>query len=235
MKTTFLHHARSGRATRQRDVKVTVAQVDTRPLPGAFSLVSAVAFADAPRCKSFRGLTIQHHMTKSPDASDALYAAAYEQLKRLARRQLRAGRGDITINTTELVHEAFLKLGSDHTESWDSRAHFFGAAARAMREVLVDFARRRAALKRGGGWRAVSLTQAEAVLQVEMDDLLVLDRALDQLNEVDERLRYVVELRFFAGVPEQDIARMLGVSARTVERDWLKARLFLLQAIEPAA
>lgn len=174
-------------------------------------------------------------MTNSPGAADAQYSLVYDQLKRLARRQLRTGRGDITINTTELVHEAFLKLRSDHAESWDSRAHFYGAAARAMREVLVDFARRRAALKRGGGWRAVSLTQAEAALQVEADELLALDRALDQLNAVDERMRQIVELRFFAGVPEQEIARMLGVSPRTVEREWVKARLFLLQAIEPAA
>lgn len=173
-------------------------------------------------------------MSEEASASEALYSSVYDQLKRLARRQLRAGREGSTINTTELVHEAFLKLGGDSADSWESRGHFFGAAARAMREVLVDFARRRSALKRGGGWRAVSLSQADAELQVEMDTVLALDRALTELDAVDERLRRVVELRFFAGLPEEDIARILGVSTRTVERDWLKARLILLQAVDKA-
>jgi RNA polymerase sigma factor (TIGR02999 family) len=132
------------------------------------------------------------------------------------------------MNTTELVHEAFLKLGPSNARGWDDRAHFFGAASRAMRQVLVDFARRRQAAKRGGAWRAVTLCDADASLELELDKILELDNALRQLDAVDQRLRQVVELRFFGGVPEQDIARMLGVSARTVERDWLKARLFLL-------
>jgi RNA polymerase sigma factor (TIGR02999 family) len=166
-------------------------------------------------------------------SAEELYSAVYQQLKRMARKQLRNGRGKVTINTTELVHEAFLKLGHE-PESWESRAHFFGAASRAMREVLVDFARRRGAVKRGAGWEAVSLSEADKSLQVESDNVLSLDRALDQLDALDQRLRHVVELRFFGGVPEQDIARMLGVSTRTVERDWLKARMFLLQAMEPA-
>jgi len=165
---------------------------------------------------------------------DALQSAVYQQLKRLARRELRAGRGETTINTTELVHEAYLKLRRDDADAWESDAHFFGAASRAMRQVLVDFARRRGALKRGGDWRAVSFSEAEAALEVKADELLALDHALDQLDAVDERLRQVVELRFFAGMPERDIAQLLGISERTVERDWLKARLFLLQAIRPA-
>lgn len=173
-------------------------------------------------------------MSDRGDTSEALYAAVYHQLKRLARRELQAGRGRTTINTTELVHEAFLKLGHAESSAWENEAHFFGAAARAMREVLVDFARRRDALKRGGGWRAISLSEAEAAVEIEADEMLSLDRALDQLNEVDNRLRHVVELRFFGGVPEADIARMLGVSARTVERDWAKARLFLRRAMKTA-
>ena len=168
------------------------------------------------------------------DASEALYSTVYQQLKRLARAQLQAGRGKTTINTTELVHEAYLKLGHAESGTWENEAHFFGAAARAMREVLVDFARRREALKRGGGWRAVSLSDVEAAVEIEADEMLALDNALNQLNAVDERLRNVVELRFFGGVSEVDIARMLGVSARTVERDWMKARLFLRQAMKSA-
>jgi RNA polymerase sigma factor (TIGR02999 family) len=173
-------------------------------------------------------------MSQGRDASQVLYATVYQQLKRLARRELQAGRGQTTINTTELVHEAFLKLGDADSGDWENEAHFFGAAAKAMREVLVDFARRRQALKRGGGWRAVSLSDAEEAVEIEADEMLALDTALNQLNDVDERLRHVVELRFFGGVPEADIARMLGVSARTVERDWMKARLFLRQAMKTA-
>lgn len=168
------------------------------------------------------------------DGSETLYAAVYQQLKRLARRELQAGRGKTTINTTELVHEAFLKLGQANADSWENEAHFFGAAAKAMREVLVDFARRRQALKRGGGWRAVSLSNAEEAVEIEASEMLSLDRALDELNKLDERLRQVVELRFFGGVPEADIARLLGLSTRTVERDWLKARLFLQKAMKTA-
>ena len=166
------------------------------------------------------------------DLPEPLYSAVYDELKRLAHRQLRDRSGSNTLSTTELVHEAFLKLARASDSSWESRAHFFGAASRAMREVLVDFARRKNASKRGGSWRAVSLSQAETMLQVQVDDLLALDSALDQLDAVNQRLRRVVELRFFGGVSQEDIARILGVSSRTVERDWIKARLFLVRAMD---
>jgi RNA polymerase sigma factor (TIGR02999 family) len=137
-----------------------------------------------------------------------------------------------TLSTTELVHEAFLKLSSDAEADWEGRAHFFGAASRAMRQVLVDFARQRTAVKRGGGLERVSLGEGDAALEIELDEILALDAALDKLDAVDRRLRQVVELRFFAARSEAEIARILGVSPRTVERDWLKARLVLLQALD---
>jgi RNA polymerase sigma factor (TIGR02999 family) len=167
-----------------------------------------------------------------PGADDALYSAVYDELKSVARRHLRVRAANATINTTELVHEAFLKLGPSSPHGWDDRAHFFGAASRAMRQVLVDFARRRSAAKRGGSWRAVTLCDGDLSLELEVNRILELDNALRQLDAVDQRLRQVVELRFFGGMAEQDIARMLGVSARTVERDWLKARLFLLHELD---
>lgn len=173
------------------------------------------------------------HETYDPSAAEVLYASVYDQLKTLARRELRARGRDATLDTTELVHEAYLKLRRTDAETWESRAHFFGAASRAMRQVLVDVARRRTTLKRGRGWLAVSLDRSEGALQLEAEEVLALDRALDELDSVDQRLRQVVELRFFGGVPEREIALMLGVSSRTVERDWLKARLFLLGAIDP--
>ncbi len=101
-----------------------------------------------------------------------------------------------------------------------------------MREVLVDFARRRLAEKRGGGARPVSLGEAGAALEIELDQVVALDEALKQLDGVDSRLRRVVELRFFAGLTEREVAELLGCSARTIERDWLKARLFLLRHLE---
>ena len=169
-------------------------------------------------------------------ATDALFVSLYDELKRLAHRQLHAVGVPATLRTTELVHEAWLKLGRIDDSAWDGRAHFFAAAARAMRQVLVDFARRRYAAKRGGVHVPVSLRQADLAssdaLEVELDGLLDLDAALDLLDGASPRLRQVVELRFFGGLSEDEIAQLLGVSVRTVERDWLKARLFLLRELE---
>ena len=158
--------------------------------------------------------------------TDEMFEFVYEELKRIARHHLRGTNTGVTLSTTELVHEAFLKLRVSATFS--GRAHFFGAAARAMREVLVDFARQLSAEKRGGDYRRVSLSDAEGALEVELDEMLALDDALDRLSAADPRLVKIVELRFFAGLSEREIAELLGVATRTVERNWLKARLFLL-------
>lgn len=157
----------------------------------------------------------------------------YDELKRIAHRHLRVLDANATLSTTEVVHEAFLKLARSPASDWDGRAHFFASASRAMRQVLVDFARRRRAAKRGGDRPNVTLRDGQARLEIELDEMLALDAALDRLDAVAPRLRRVVELRFFGGVPEDDIARLLGVSTRTVERDWLKARLLLLETLEP--
>jgi len=168
-----------------------------------------------------------------PITTDDVFEFVYDELKRVARRQLRSASSELTLSTTELVHESFLKLRS--STSFSNRAHFFGSAARAMRQVLVDFARQKRAEKRGGGWKRVTLSDADGALDVELDDMLALDAAIDRLTEVDPRLTRIVELRFFGGLPEKEIASMLGVTPRTVERKWLKARLFLLQALERPA
>jgi len=166
--------------------------------------------------------------------TDTLYPLVYDELKRLARRQRRGVGAGNTLCTTELVHEAFFKLaGPSGNASWDGRAHFFGAASRAMRQVLVDFARKRMANKRGGDVKMVSLSEASAAIELQIEEILELDAALDKLNAVDERLRLIVELRFFGGLPEDEIARVLEVSTRTVGRDWLKAKLFLLRELQP--
>jgi RNA polymerase sigma factor (TIGR02999 family) len=164
-----------------------------------------------------------------------MYALVYDELKRIARHHLRGVAPGATLSTTELVHEAFLKLRGGPESGWDGRAHFFGAASRAMRQVLVDFARRRGAAKRGGERRRISLSDADGALDIELEEILALDAALEQLNAVSERLRKVVELRFFAGLGEKEVAEILGVTARTVGRDWLKARLFLMRELELGA
>lgn len=169
---------------------------------------------------------------KDPRALDLLMPLVYDELKRIAHHQLLVKGPAATLCTTELVHEAFLKLAAGTGAGWESRAHFFGAASRAMRQVLVDFARRRAADKRGGHLDRISLGDADAALEIQLDEILALDSALERLAAVDPRLRQVVELRFFGGLPEGEIAGMLGVSPRTIERDWLKARLILLQALD---
>jgi RNA polymerase sigma factor (TIGR02999 family) len=164
---------------------------------------------------------------------DELYRRTYDELKRMARHHLRAEHETATLSTTELVHESFLKLRGGSTTDWEGRAHFFGAASRAMRQVLVDFARRRRADKHGGGLARVSLQDGDAALQIELDEILVLDEALERLALVDERLRQIVELRFFGGFSEREVAELLGVTSRTVERNWLKARLFLVRELRP--
>jgi RNA polymerase sigma factor (TIGR02999 family) len=166
---------------------------------------------------------------------DDLYRFAYDELKRVARHHLRGDGGSATLSTTELVHESFLKLRGGSSTDWQGRAHFFGAASRAMRQVLVDFARRRQAEKHGGGATRVSLSDGDAALEIELDEILALDAALERLAAVDERLRQIVELRFFGGFSEREVAELLGVTPRTIERNWLKARLFLLRELKPGA
>ena len=162
-------------------------------------------------------------MTSTKD----LIPVVYEELKRIARYHRRA---DEAFSTTELVHETYLKLAAGKN-NWHGRAHFFGAASQAMRQVLVDFARRRNADKRGGGVEMVSLGPNDAAVDIELDEILAIDAALDRLDGVDPRLRQIVELRFFAGVSQAEIAKMLGVSERTIEREWLKARQVLVEAL----
>lgn len=161
--------------------------------------------------------------------TDEMYAMVYQDLKRIARHHLRRVHAS-TLCTTELLHEAFLRIGG--STSFEGRAHFFGAASRAMRQVLVDFARRRQAKKRGGTIADVSLADAHGALEIRLDELIALDDALQRLNAVDQRLGELVDLRFFGGLPATEVAALRGVSTRTVERDWMKARLFLLRELE---
>jgi len=164
-------------------------------------------------------------------AVDRLFPLVYDELRRIAHRQLGRERPDHTLGTTALVHEAYLKLVDQSRAQLTDRAHFFAVAARAMRRILVDYARRHRALKRGGAPARVSLDDATLVADQRADTLVALDDALTRLTDVDERLSGVVECRFFGGLTEEETAEALGVTARTVRRDWVKAKGWLSQAL----
>lgn len=160
------------------------------------------------------------------EALDRLFPLVYQELRQAADRVLRREARGHTLQPTALVHEAYLKLAGAPIGS-ENRAHFLGIAARAMRQVLVDHARRRRAAKRGGGEAAVSLADADGAIDLQSDELLALDEALTRLAKESDRLRQVVELRFFGGLTEEEIATTLDVTTRTIQRDWVKARAWL--------
>jgi RNA polymerase sigma factor (TIGR02999 family) len=174
----------------------------------------------------------------APGAMDRLVPLVYEELARIARRQLRRESAGHTLSTTALVHEAYLRLVDQTRTAWADRAHFFAVAARCMRRVLVDHARRHRAMRRGGVRRqdvslaALEATDAASLAAAERADLLVaMDDALDRLAALDARQARVVECRFFGGLTEAEVAEALGVTPRTVARDWVKARGWLHQEL----
>lgn len=166
-------------------------------------------------------------------ALDRVFPLVYEELRRIAHRQLEGERPEHTLGTTALVHEAYLKLVDQTRAQWADRAQFFAVAARAMRRILVDYARRHRALKRGGERVRISLDDPALVADERAETLIALDDALSRLAELDERLSRVVECRFFGGLTEEETAEALAVAARTVRRDWVKAKGWLYQALQP--
>jgi len=166
-------------------------------------------------------------------AADA-FPVVYDELRRVAHRHLEREREGHTLSTTALVHEAYLRLRDQGKGAFNDRVHFFAIAARAMRRILVDHARRHHAAKRGEGARRVSLESVEGLALEERAGLLVaLDGALVQLASLDARQAQVVELRFFGGLTEEETARALGIGLRTAKRDWAKARSWLYQTLYP--
>lgn len=178
-----------------------------------------------------------------------LVPLVYDELRAMARRQLRRERDGHTLNTTGLVHETYLRLVNQRSVHLRDRARFFALAARAMCRVLIDYARQHRAARRGGGKQTITLEGAEAALEREPSGgahlydlsssaderaelLLVLDEALSRLAALDERLAQVVECRFFGGLSEEETAAALGVAARTIRRDWVKAKDWLRRELE---
>ena len=166
-------------------------------------------------------------------ALDRVLATLYQELHTMARRQL-SGQHGYTLDATALVHESYLKLlGSTGTAKFEDRAHFFAYAASSMRSVVVDYARSRLARKRGGDLKRVADIPEEVEGNLRLDeDMLALNDALEKLAAADERLAQVVEMRYFAGLSELEIAELLQRSERSIRRDWQKARMFLLSAMQ---
>jgi RNA polymerase sigma factor (TIGR02999 family) len=168
-----------------------------------------------------------------PAALARAFESAYAELRRVAHGQLRRLRPGQTLTTTSLVHEAFVKLVGSPVDPLD-RAHFLALAARAMRQILVDYARRRLSRKRGGALRRTTLDGDAIAVETIAEEMIGIDRALARLESLDGRLVQVVECRFFGGMSEEEVAQALGVTDRTVRRDWQKARAFLLRELQGA-
>lgn len=168
---------------------------------------------------------------EGPELLNSLMPVVYEHLRQIARRQLRVRGGNGTLNTTGLVHEAYLKLSDQARVSWSGRAHFFALASVAMRHVLVDHAKARLTQKRGGEHHRVTLANEQVAIDDQPETLLDINDALDRLAAVEPRLARVVECRFFGGFSEEETAEALSITTRTVQRDWVKARMLLRRAL----
>ncbi|MDQ3314028.1 MAG: sigma-70 family RNA polymerase sigma factor [Verrucomicrobiota bacterium] len=166
-----------------------------------------------------------------PSALEKLIPLVQPELQRLAHHYMSRERPGHTLQTTALIDDAYLQLADNTHPQWQNRAHFFAAAAQLMRRIMVDHARQRQALKRGGGAIRVELNEAAAVTQTRADELLALDEALEKLATFDHRKAQVVEMRYFAGLTMDEIAEVLKVHVNTVTRDWTAARAWLLAAL----
>jgi RNA polymerase sigma-70 factor (ECF subfamily) len=167
-------------------------------------------------------------LTRGDDgAASKLIPVVYDELRRLAASYMRRERPDHTLQATALVHEAFLKLVEQRSVNWQSRAHFFGVAAQLMRRILIDHARGHLRQKRGGEHKKVSLDEAFIFSEQQSAELLAVDESLTRLSKLDQRQGRVVELRFFGGLGVEEAAEVLGISPKTVKRDWSIAKAWL--------
>lgn len=164
-------------------------------------------------------------------ALDKLFPLVYSSLRQIARRHLNREREEHTLQPTALVHEAYLKLIDQDSVKWENRAHFFAIAAQAMRRILLDYARRRIADKRGSGATKISIDDIPEDSLLTDESLVALDEALRDLAEIDEEQSQIVELRYFGGLTVEETAEALGISPRTVHREWAMARAWLLREL----
>ena len=169
---------------------------------------------------------------KNPEAMDELFHVVYPRLREIARARRRGWQGSHTMDTTALVHEAYLKIAASGSGQFQNRGHFFATTARAMRQVLINYAEKRSAQKRGGGAAEVTLNEGDAVTDEAVEELISLNAALEQLAAMSTRQAQVVECLFFAGLTISDAAEALGVSPATVKRDWATARAWLYREMQ---
>ena len=215
-------------------------QGQTREMPGKDAMRHPTQAQDAHEREIREALAALSR--GAPEAMSHLVPLVYEELKGIAHRQLRAEEGGHTLSTTAVVHEAWLRLSAQSRAEWVGRGQFFAIAARTMRRVLVDYARRHDAVRRGGPHRSpvalelLERVEAPAVTVSERaESLHALDEALERLQRLDDRMARVVECRFFAGLSELETSEALGVSHRTVARDWRMARAWLHEALRDDA
>jgi RNA polymerase sigma factor (TIGR02999 family) len=169
------------------------------------------------------------------EAYNKLYPLVYEKLIILAQKQLNREYSEHTLSRTDLVHEAYVKMVDLQKVDFQDRSHFYAIAARSMRQILVDYARKKKALKRRGDDQVIDFDNQNLDAEVHSDQILALDDLLNQLKQLDERIYRVVEFRFFGGMSIDETAEILNVSAATVNRDWLKARVWLYQQFKKSS
>ena len=167
-----------------------------------------------------------------PKAADQLLPLVYDELRKLAAHKMAQQPAGQTLQATSLVHEAWLKLVGSGKEHWESRRHFFCAAAEAMRHILIDRARKRFSIRHGGGQQRLDIDEAEVAAPVEHETLLALNEALDEFEKLDPAKAEVVKLKFFVGLTERETAEILGLSERTIERYWSFAQAWLFDHLE---
>jgi RNA polymerase sigma factor (TIGR02999 family) len=170
-----------------------------------------------------------------PDALQSLMPLVYDEMRRLAHRYLRRERPGHTLQSTALVHEAFVRLTGNAPPQWEDRAHFFGIAAHLMRQILVEYARSRSADKRGGAMVKLAIDSVDEPSAKPDLDIVALDDALNDLARIDPQQSRVVELRFFSGLSIEDTAQLMGISESTVKRDWNTARVWLYRELDRTA
>jgi RNA polymerase sigma factor (TIGR02999 family) len=175
---------------------------------------------------------LRAHREGNRDAFDAVVPLVYQRLRTLARAQVRRGGRGGALDTTGLVHEAYVQLVAETGVEWQDRGHFYAVCARAMRRILVDHARHRSARKRGGGEPEVTIVPGMAAVDQQVELVLAVDGALAKLSAFNERLARVVECRFFAGMTEEETAAAIQAPIRTVQRDWQRARAWLRRELE---
>lgn len=178
---------------------------------------------------------LQRWSTGDREAAEQALPLVYDELRRIASKELRRERQGHTLQATAIVHEAYVRLVAHPGLEWSSRSHFFAFSAHLIRRILVDYARRRNRAKRGGLYEKITLIEAADLAPEKSPDLIALDEALSGLEKVDPRKALVVELKFFAGLTLEEIAMQLGISAETVSREWRRARAWLYSALQTNA